>query len=76
MKAAPLLPALPVVVCLQPHAIITAVGTKVFLWDVATEKWTPDPGYAMLLNDGWDADRVSVTRGHTMTGLGVSWGGG
>jgi hypothetical protein len=43
---------------LQPHAIITAVGTKVFLWDVATEKWTPDPGYAMLLNDGWDADQV------------------
>lgn len=49
----------------QPHAIITAVGTKVFLWDVATERWTPDPGYAMLLNDGWDADRVSeeVQRG-------------
>jgi hypothetical protein len=59
---------------LKPHAIITAVGTKVFLWDVATERWTPDPGYAMLLNDGWDADRVSHP--HPGGGWGVSRGKG
>lgn len=42
----------------QPHAIITAVGTKVFLWDVATESWRQDPNYALLLNDGWNGDTV------------------
>lgn len=35
------------------------MGTKVFLWDVATERWVQDPNYALLLNDGWDADSVS-----------------
>lgn len=47
-------------VSLQPHAIITAVGTKAFLWDVATEAWVPDPGYSLLLDEGWDAEKVSV----------------
>ncbi|KAF6261527.1 sucrose-6F-phosphate phosphohydrolase-domain-containing protein [Scenedesmus sp. NREL 46B-D3] len=41
-----------------PTAIITAVGTKVFLWDVAARKWAPDPAYARLLDDGWNLAEV------------------
>eukprot|EP00878_Enallax_costatus_P027127 GHUV01029177.1.p1 GENE.GHUV01029177.1~~GHUV01029177.1.p1 ORF type:complete len:269 (+),score=87.22 GHUV01029177.1:281-1087(+) len=42
-----------------PAAIITAVGTKVFLWDVATRKWCPDPAYSALLDDGWNLQEVT-----------------
>lgn len=42
-----------------PAAIITAVGTKVFLFDVATRQWTPDPAYSALLDDGWNLQEVS-----------------
>lgn len=43
-----------------PAAIITAVGTKVFLWDVATRQWCPDPAYSALLDDGWNLQEVST----------------
>lgn len=42
-----------------PAAIITAVGTKVFLFDAATRKWSPDPAYSALLDDGWNLQEVS-----------------
>ncbi|WIA22497.1 hypothetical protein OEZ86_009494 [Tetradesmus obliquus] len=41
-----------------PSAIITAVGTKIFMWDVAGRRWAPDPGYAHLLDDGWNLQEV------------------
>ncbi len=42
-----------------PAAVITAVGTKVFLWDVAARRWADDPAYATLLDEGWDLGKAS-----------------
>jgi hypothetical protein len=53
-----------------PAAIITAVGTKVFLWDVASRRWAPDPAYAHLLDDGWNLSEVS--RSSVLSRLGGS----
>eukprot|EP00879_Flechtneria_rotunda_P013041 GHRR01013620.1.p1 GENE.GHRR01013620.1~~GHRR01013620.1.p1 ORF type:complete len:568 (+),score=192.54 GHRR01013620.1:869-2572(+) len=41
-----------------PTAVITAVGTKIFLWDVAKNKWTADPAYEQLLDEGWNLNEV------------------
>lgn len=41
-----------------PAAIITAVGTKVFVFDVANRQWVPDPAYSHLLDEGWNLAEV------------------
>jgi hypothetical protein len=30
----------------------------VFLFDVATRRWSPDPAYSHLLDDGWNLQEV------------------
>ncbi|KAF8063648.1 SPP1 [Scenedesmus sp. PABB004] len=49
-----------------PTAIITAVGTKVFLYDVATRAWVPDTAYARLLDDGWNLGTVQAVASKLM----------